>query len=430
MTGKRKKNTDPLQHSFTIPAWAENTNMYEVNIRQYTPEGTFAAFAKHLPRLQRMGVETIWLMPVTPISKKRRQGSLGSYYACSNYKAVNPEFGNGRNFNSLVKKVHKLGMKIMIDWVANHTGADHLWTQTNAAWYLKNEQGNFTERNGWIDVYDLDYARADMRAAMIEAMQFWIQEYDIDGFRCDMAHLVPLDFWVEARRKCDAIKPLCWLAETDESAYHEVFDISYAWKWMHISQELVKGHATVQHMIQVLKEYSWQNKPIKKLLFTSNHDENSWNGTEYEKYGPAAKAMAVFTQCWPGIPLVYCGQEIPNFKRLFFFDKDPLKWPDNIPALEEFYEKFLYFFKANPHHKQTVEIVYSSDRVITLLIGKEKPMLAMFNFSSFNQERVQIEHHLIEGLFENFNSGISFSFSRSASFELQAWEYLIYIQKG
>lgn len=219
--------------------------MYEVNIRQYTPEGTFAAFANHLPRLQRMGVETIWLMPVTPISKKKRQGSLGSYYACSDYTALNPEFGSSRSFKALVKKVHELGMKLMIDWVANHTGADHSWIQKNPHWYIKDEQGNFTERNGWVDVYDLDYSNPDMRAAMIEAMQFWIREYEIDGFRCDMAHLVPLDFWADARKQCDALKPLCWLAETDESNYHEVFDISYAWKWMHVSEQVVRGHATV-----------------------------------------------------------------------------------------------------------------------------------------------------------------------------------------
>lgn len=429
MTGKRQKKAEASKKSFAIPAWAVNTNIYEVNIRQYTPEGTFKAFTEHLPRLQRMGIATIWLMPVTPISKIKRQGSLGSYYACSHYKALNPEFGNARSFKALIKKAHALGMQVMIDWVANHTGADHIWTQENAGWYVQDEQSNFTERNGWVDVYDLDYTKADMRAAMIDAMQYWILEYDIDGFRCDMAHLVPLDFWADARKSCDAIKPLCWLAETDESSYHEVFDISYAWKWMHVSEQLVRGHASAPDLMRVLQDYFWEGKRLKKLMFTSNHDENSWNGTEYEKYGHAAKTLAAFTLCWPGIPLIYSGQEIPNHRRLLFFDKDHLGWPVQQPSLETFYSRLLHFFKRYPHDKEFVEVVYTSARVIAFILGKQKPLFALFNFSPFDRERVIFDHSMIQGVFENLSTGISYHFNGKTSFELQAWEYLLYVQK-
>ncbi len=170
-----------------------------------------------------MGVEILWLMPITPISQKERLGSLGSYYACSSYTKINPEFGNLNDFKQLVDAAHQLGFKLIIDWVANHTGWDHHWTFEHPDWYVKDVNGMFTEVNGWKDVIDLDYNQANMRQAMIKAMQYWVRECDIDGFRCDMAHLVPLDFWVEARKQCDALKPLFWLAECDEPSYHCFF---------------------------------------------------------------------------------------------------------------------------------------------------------------------------------------------------------------
>ncbi|MEP6514207.1 MAG: alpha-amylase family glycosyl hydrolase, partial [Parafilimonas sp.] len=281
---------------FKAAAWSKDANIYEVNVRQYTKEGTFAAFAKCLPRLKDMGVEILWLMPVTPISVEKRQGTLGSYYSCSDYLSVNPEFGTLDDFKNLVKQVHELNMKIIIDWVANHTGWDHVWVMEHADWYIKNEEGNFTEENNWIDVIDLNYENNDMRAAMIDAMKFWIENCDIDGFRCDMAHLVPLDFWRDARKQCDKIKSLFWLAESDVELYHEVFDVTYAWHWMHTTENMMTGKATLQDVKDVLLKMP---SGIKKLYFTSNHDENSWNGTEYEKYGDAAYTMAVFACTWP-----------------------------------------------------------------------------------------------------------------------------------
>jgi glycosidase len=187
-----------MNRLFTPVAWSDHTNLYEVNIRQYTPEGTFDAFVEHLPRLRDMGVETLWLMPITPISVELRQGTLGSYYACSDYTAINPEFGTLDDFRELVYAAHQMGFKIIIDWVANHTGWDHIWTKTNPGYYKRNAEGKFYDNHNWHDVIDLNYYDAAMRRSMIEAMQFWVKEFDIDGFRCDMAHLVPLDFWRQA----------------------------------------------------------------------------------------------------------------------------------------------------------------------------------------------------------------------------------------
>lgn len=188
-----------MYRRFTPVAWTSGSNIYEINIRQYTAAGTFYAFAEHLPRLRDMGVEILWFMPITPISKDVRQGTLGSYYACSDYKAINPEFGTLADFKRLVQKAHDLGFKVIIDWVANHTGWDHVWTKTNPGFFKRNSEGKFYDTNGWHDVIDLNFYDQHLRKAMIDAMRFWVKECDIDGFRCDMAHLVPLDFWRQAR---------------------------------------------------------------------------------------------------------------------------------------------------------------------------------------------------------------------------------------
>ncbi|HEX6335140.1 MAG TPA: alpha-amylase family glycosyl hydrolase, partial [Flavisolibacter sp.] len=294
--------------------WIYNTNVYEVNVRQYTPEGTFRALVPHLPRLKDMGVETLWLMPVTPISEMLKKGTMGSYYACSDYTCINPEFGSIEDFRLLVSEAHALGFRVIMDWVANHTGWDHVWTRLHPEWYKVDETtGTFKRASGMDDIIELDFSNADMRAALIGAMKFWIVECGIDGFRCDLAFWVELDFWHEARAVLEEIRPLFWLAEADpldNPEYMQVFDAAYTWKWMHITEKFYKNILPLQELRDVLLQY--RHAPGIKTWFTSNHDENSWNGTEYEKYGEMALALAVFSFTWPGIPLMYTGQELPN----------------------------------------------------------------------------------------------------------------------
>ena len=229
-----------MAKDFTAVAWSYNTNIYEVNLRQYTYEGSFNAFAIELPRLKDMGIEILWFMPITPISIEKRKGTLGSYYACSDYTDTNPEFGSLDDFKRLVNDAHQLGFKVIIDWVANHTGWDHRWTIEHPDYYLKDGTGEFTERNGWDDVIDLDYTNPQLRIAVIDAMKFWVEEFDLDGFRCDMAHLVTLDFWKQARAALEPIKKLFWLAECEEISYHDVFDTTYTWRWMHRTEQIWK----------------------------------------------------------------------------------------------------------------------------------------------------------------------------------------------
>lgn len=408
--------------------WIARTNIYEVNIRQYTPEGTFKAFSDHLERLKEMGVETIWLMPITPIASKNRLGSLGSYYACSSYVGINPEFGSLYDFKCLVDKIHELGMKVIIDWVANHTGYDHEWAVSDPSFYLKDEQGNFIEKNGWKDVIDLDHSNPAMQEQMIAAMRFWVKEFDIDGFRCDMAHLVPLSFWKMAKAHCDALKPLLWLAETEEIAYHQVFHITYAWQWMHVTEKFVSSKANVTEIHNTLHDYSRYPPGAYKLFFTSNHDENSWNGTELEKYGGAAKSFSVLSVLWKNsVPLIYSGQEIPNKKRLKFFDKDPIDWSFPI-SLGHFYKLLLGLRQSTTIAKgHSFNLPTSHDGVLAFLRHWENNVvLVILNLSGNNKLRFRVDHELVDGEFKNLFSGFSYAFKKGETFELMAYDHLVY----
>jgi glycosidase len=416
--------------NFTTIQWAKDATIYEVNIRQYTPEGTFAAFQKHLPRLADMGVTVLWFMPITSISQQVKKGSLGSYYACSSYTKINTEFGNESDFLNLVNAAHDLGMKVIIDWVVNHTGREHEWMQLHPEWFSHNEAGEFTERNGWDDVVDLNYANNDMRNALIGAMQYWVRDFKIDGFRCDMAHLVPLDFWVDARKAVETIKPLYWLAESEDVNYHRVFDTTYAWALMHVSEKLAKGEAGVHDIYNVLHDYAQYPAGATKLLFTSNHDENSWNGTEYEKFGAAAKAWAVFTQTWKGIPLIYTGQELPNKKRLKFFDKDQIYWTNSQPTLHDFYKTLSSLRKSNTAiiSGDTFNLPTDANGVMAYIRHDAASAVLVVLNLSLSHHKINLSHEKLNGAFRNLFSGFTYQFNNAASFELMAGDYLVYVK--
>ena len=416
-----------MEAHFNTAAWVNQSTIYEVNIRQYTPEGTFSAFVHHIPRLKDMGVNVLWLMPITPISNKFMKGTLGSYYACSSYTKINPAFGNESDFLALIKCAHENEMKVIIDWVANHTGANHEWMEQHPEWFSRDMQGNFIERNGWEDVVDLNYENKDMRNALIGAMQYWVRNFNIDGFRCDMAHLVPLDFWINARVACDNIKPLFWLAECENASYHPTFDASYAWDWMHVTEKLHHQHAGLNDVYHVLEGYANYPKGALKLFFTSNHDENSWNGTEYEKYGVAAKSWAVFTHTWKGLPLIYSGQELPNYKRLKFFDKDVIEWHKE-PALHHFYKKLSICRMQYPAliNGATYILPTTSDGVMAYLrYDNHHIILVVLNISNEIQ-KTAFSHERLMGAFKNVFSGITFHFENKVSFELMPGDYFVY----
>jgi glycosidase len=419
--------------------WVGHTNVYEVNLRQYTSAGTFEAFREHMPRLADMGVHTLWFMPLTPISTSQRKGSLGSYYACADYTSVNPEFGSLEEFRDLVGYAHRLGMKVIIDWVANHTGADHSWTISSPEYFIRNSEGVFYDKHGWDDVIDLDYSNTAMRLEMIRCMEFWIRECDIDGFRCDMAMLVPVDFWFQARTALDSVKKLFWLAECDQwnnPEYLDVFDAAYTWTWMHATKDFRWGNAPIGKLYEVLRGYQdlLPHDSIK-AWFTSNHDENSWNGTEYEKYGEMAMPLAVFSCTWDGIPLLYSGQELPNLKRLAFFDKDEIAWGTEV-KLHDFYKTLLSLKRdhaalaaASPLANTHLIHTDHADKVMCYArkAGHEE-IIVMLNFSEWPLD-VQIFDHLsLEG-YVNLSQITTLRNSHPYMVSLPSWGYGVWVRK-
>lgn len=316
-------------------AWTRNANIYEVNIRQYTPEGTIRAFEKHLPRLKKMGVKILWIMPVQPIGELNRKGTLGSYYAISDYKAVNPEFGTQNDFNKMVKTAHRLGMKVILDWVANHTAWDNVWAKSHPEYYKKNAKGELTSYeydNGreieyWTDVIGLDYRQPALHDAMIDAMKHWVTTAGIDGFRCDVASLVPTPFWLRARKELDAIKPLFWLAESNDPAIHAAFDMTYDWKLFDAFADIAQGKADARALADwVRRGKDGFPHDSYRMIFTSNHDINSWRWSDGELYGDKFPAFAVLAATLPGMPMILGGQESGLDKKIAFFEKDAIAW--------------------------------------------------------------------------------------------------------
>lgn len=314
-----------------LPEWAVNATVYEVNVRQYTAEGTFRALESHLPRLKELGVEILWLMPIHPISREKRLGSLGSYYAVSDYRGINPEFGNEASFRHFMNAAHEAGFKVILDWVGNHTGWDHPWVREHPEWFTRNDSGNIASPETWTDVADLNYENKSMRKAMLEAMVYWVKEFDVDGYRCDYAGGVPSDFWETARRRLQRIKPVFMLAENDTSKalIVKAFNANYGWSFYNSLNQIAKGNKkakTLDSWFTSLEtaypEGSWP------LLFLDNHDENSWNGTILERMGDAENALWPLIFTAPGIPLVYSGNEAALDRRLAFFEKDEIFWKD------------------------------------------------------------------------------------------------------
>ncbi|HJU74722.1 MAG TPA: alpha-amylase family glycosyl hydrolase [Gemmatimonadaceae bacterium] len=339
----------------TPPDWTRSAVIYEVNVRQYTPEGTLAALQRHLPRLDSLGVDILWLMPVQPIGKARRKGVLGSYYSIADYTAINPEFGKESDFKAFVAGAHQLGMRVILDWVANHSAFDHEWIRMHPGWYVRRADGeisNARDNEGretdWTDVAELNYDVQDMRRAMIAEMRWWVADMDIDGFRCDVAGGVPNDFWAAARRELSSVKPdIFLLAEAESPAMHANFDMTYGWELHHLINEIATGKQTVTPLWEYFAKQERNYPPgAYRMYFTSNHDENSWQGTEFERMGrnhlPAFVLSATVKN---SMPLLYTGQEASLRKRLRFFEKDTVDWKG--PSLAAFYRSVFELKDAN-----------------------------------------------------------------------------------
>ena len=431
---------------FNTPGWAETANIYELNVRQYTPEGTFAAMRQHLPRLKEMGVDVIWFMPIYPISEEKRKGSMGSYYASANFTAVNPEFGTMQEFKEVVAQIHDLGMHVILDWTANHTGWDHPWIKEHPEYYIKREGTDtirhaFNPNDGgetdWYDIAQLDYSNPDLTPAMIQQMKFWLEEADVDGFRCDVAGFVPIDFWFAARPELEKVKPIFMLAEWGDEPRHfqAAFDINYGWDFHKLLNRIAEGEANVEDIWEHQRrdtasyaDYAYH------LNFTSNHDENSWNGTEYERMGDLADALWIVCATFEGAPLIYSGQEEPLKRRLAFFEKDDIGFGAYAKA-----DLFRPMLSLKQHNAAlgnglaggiATRIQLKDSLKNILAFRRDKGKDSVLVFVNFEKGAVEIKVDSLTGTWKNVYTGGQVTFSASENtLQLEPNGYLVFSNK-
>jgi alpha-amylase len=412
----------------------ESAIIYEANIRQYSAEGTFNQFTKDIPQLKQLGVKIIWLMPIFPISTTKSKGSLGSYYAVSDYTKVNTEFGNLEDVKNLIRVAHENEMYVILDWVANHTGWDHVWLKEHPEYYTKNETGEITHTVGtdWTDVADLNYDNKEMRTQMLNDMKYWVQEVDVDGFRCDVAGMVPVDFWEHTISELRKIKPIFMLAEAWEpELLKNAFDMAYGWDTHHKMNHIAQGKETVKAWDERMKQIDtlYQKEDIL-MNFITNHDENSWNGTVKERMGDASEAMLALSYLAPGMPLIYSGQEYDMEKRLRFFEKDTiLKTKGKVWPLMEKLAELKKNNKALDGGKKAASYtrIKSSDDENILIFTREKEegkIIFMANMS--NKETTFTAE--IESALTDYLSTEKITFSKEKEITFKPWEYKIFIE--
>jgi glycosidase len=428
---------DAYNSNSVLPTWANSATIYEVNVRQYTEAGTFKAFEANLPRLQKLGVKILWLMPIHPISELKRNGSLGSPYAVANYKGINPEYGNEADFKSLVNKAHALGFKVILDWVANHSGWDNPWI-ANKSWYHTDSDGNIVPPNSdWLDVAWLNYKNQDMRKAMIEAMAYWVKAFDIDGFRADVAAGVPPDFWKAANTQLQAIKPLFMLAEDQSSTslLDDAFIANYNWELKDLVKAIADGSKdrTVFDAVATNQVFNYPTRSFP-MNFITNHDENSWSGTEFERLGNAVSAMAALTFTYPGMPLIYSGQEVGNTKRLAFFEKDFIPGLTVANSTTAFYTKLVSLKSKNSalwnnSSAKLVPILGNNNSVIAYSrsLGGNK-VLTVINASDKTQ-KVTLNLTKLNAAYYLFSTGKLATLKTTLTLTLKPWQYEIYSSK-
>lgn len=426
--------SQPISH----PSWSSQSNIYEVNLRQYSPSGSIQDFEKHLPRLKNMGVDVLWFMPITPIGiegRKMTGAELGSYYAVKNYKEVNPEFGTIANWKALVKRAHAMGFKVIIDWVPNHSAPDNPWIKDHPDFYAKDKNGIIIPPNpDWTDTRKLNYDSKELRDSMIDVMKFWVRETDIDGFRCDVAGDVPTDFWKECISQLKKIKNVFMLAEADKPELHFAgFDETYAWSVMEPMIEVCTGKRSLMQFDSLLNDnFKKFPKNAYRLYFNTNHDWNSWEGTEYERYGDAYKAVAIFTQTmFRSVPLIYNGQEVPNKRRLKFFVRDPIEW--NKFEMAPFYKTLLSLRKSNAALAADAsykKLVTANDIAIFAYLREKQghKVTVVLNLSG-QPQRFTIKDRNIYGSALNIFSKKKENLNGTHVYDIAPWGYLVFDYK-
>lgn len=420
------------------PEWSRSAVIYELNTRQFTPEGTFAAAEKQLPRLKALGIDIVWLMPVQEIGLQNRKGTLGSPYSIRDYRSVNAEFGDLETLKQFVNTAHELGMYVILDWVANHTAWDNPLLEQHPEWYSRDWKGDFHSPvwTDWSDVVELDYSQPDLRRYMTDAMKYWVTEVGMDGFRCDVAGFVPLDFWNNLREELDAIKPVFMLAEWESRDMHaRAFDMTYTWGFNNTLHSIAKGKGNAGSLgfYYYEKNNSFPRDAIR-MSFVSNHDKNAWDGTQFDLYGDALENAIVLSVLSEGMPMIYNGQEAGNTKRLAFFEKDPIKWREH--PVGELYRRLFALKKANPAlwngawGAEMIPVTNSAPSNVFSFVRMrdDNKVFAVFNFSA-EEQTVTFSERLYHGSYRDFSTGEQQALEEGFALEMAPWSYRVYVNK-
>ncbi|GBL05880.1 alpha-amylase family glycosyl hydrolase [Glaciecola sp. KUL10] len=423
---------------FKSPDWTKNASIYQVNTRQYSAKGDFASVTLDLARIKRLGCDIVWIMPIHEIGLKNRKGKLGSPYAVKDYYSINPEFGTESDLKALVATAHSLDLKVILDWVPNHSAWDNPIVESHPDWYAKDHKGDFRPSPwwDWDDIIEFDYDQVDLREYMINALCYWVREFDIDGYRCDVAGYVPNDFWKQARQALDRIKPVFMLAEWENRDLHMyAFDMSYAWSWNETLFAIVKGDACLD---KLRKYYSWNERAWPKkafrMTFISNHDENAWEGTPNEKFGNAQKVCIVLSCLGEGMPLIHNGQEAGESKRLAFFERDPIEWQPH--EIGDFYQRLLTIKKAhsalwNGEYGATMIQVPNSNQSNIFSFIRQDTHSKWFIVLNFNaqEQAVDFGESLFLGEYEDALTNESIHLESSTILNLASWGYKVFKAK-
>lgn len=433
-TEQKEEKTRPVSTVVT-PDWAKDATIYEINTRQFSHEGTFNAMRKHLPRLKALGIDILWFMPIHPIGKLNRKQGLGSYYSVQDYRGVNDEFGNFEDFKSLVDTAHQMGFKVILDWVANHTSFDHAWVEAHPEWYKHDSNNKIVSPYDWTDVAQLNYeTNAPLWNAMISDMKYWVTDANIDGFRCDVAGMVPVAFWERARVELDSIKPVFMLAEDEgtPALLTKAFDANYGWEFHHVMNKIAKGEKNAEDVFAFFtKNDSIFPANSYRMNFITNHDENSWNGTEFERMGDAVKAMAVMSFTVPGFPLIYNGQEVALDHRLKFFEKDEIDWTKETD-LTTFYTRLNEIKKDNQaiwngNSGGDFVKVETDNPEKVLAFSRTKGISKIFVLINLSNEEqsVGLKNKKAAGSYTDLITGNKVMLNTSNSIDMPAWSYLV-----
>lgn len=415
------------------PEWSKDIVLYEVNVRQFTDEGTFSAILPHVDRLAELGVDVIWFMPIHPIGEVNRKGTLGSYYSVKNFREVNPEFGTMEEFRALVDAIHQAGMHVIIDWVPNHSSWDNPLATDHRDWYRYNEDGGFVSPYDWTDVIAFDWENEELWDYMQDALLFWVREAGIDGYRVDHPHVTPADFWLRARHEMEKVKPVLMLAENEDRVefFDNGFDINYSWELHHIINGVAQGTKEVSELNSVLEKDLEQFPPYAyRMRFIDNHDENSWAGTINERLGEAHRAMAVYIYTIPGVPLMYNGQEAGLDKRLQFFERDPIEWKES--GLTPFYTTLNNLKAENVALWNGTEggsynlLQTSGDEDICAYLREKdgNSVIAIINMSA-EPATFTLDDTTVTGIYNDCFTDTAVTLSEGTTLQLGGWEYLL-----